>query len=57
LNRFNEAKKFIKLNIQITYNFIRIKENDEWKTTFRCRYEQYEYWIISFELANAFVTF
>jgi hypothetical protein len=29
LNRFNEAKKFIKLNIQITYNFIRIKENDE----------------------------
>ncbi len=29
LNRFNEAKKFIKLNIQTTYNFIRIKKDDE----------------------------
>jgi hypothetical protein len=29
LNRFNETKKFIKLNIQTTYNFICIKENDE----------------------------
>ncbi len=29
LNQFSEAKKFIKLNIQTTYNFIRIKEDDE----------------------------
>ncbi len=27
LNRLNETKKFIKLNIQTTYNFIRIKED------------------------------
>jgi hypothetical protein len=29
LNRLNEVKKFIKLDIQTTYNFIRIKEDDE----------------------------
>jgi hypothetical protein len=39
LNRFNDVKKFTKLNIQTTYNFIRIREEDEWKTAFRCRYE------------------
>jgi hypothetical protein len=57
LNRFSDVKKFTKLNIQTTYNFIRIKKEDEWKTAFRCRYEQYEYRVMSFELANAFVTF
>jgi hypothetical protein len=57
LNRFNDVKKFTKLNIQTTYNFIRIKKEDEWKIAFRCRYEQYEYQVMSFEFANAFVTF
>jgi hypothetical protein len=57
LNRFNDVKKFIKLNIQTTYNFIRIKKKNEWKTTFRCRYEQFEYRIMFFDLANAFKTF
>ncbi len=57
LNRFNDVKKFIKLNIQTTYNFIRIKKKDEWKTTFRCRYEQFEYRVMSFDLANASATF
>jgi hypothetical protein len=57
LNRFNNVKKFTKLNIQTTYNFIRIKKKDEWKTAFRCRYEQYKYRIMSFKFTNAFVTF
>jgi hypothetical protein len=57
LNRFNDVKKFTKLNIQTTYNFIRIKKEDEWKIAFRCRYEQYEYRVMSFELANASVRF
>ncbi len=57
LNRLNDVKKFIKLNIQTTYNFIRIKKKDEWKTTFRCHYEQFEYRIMFFDLANAFATF
>jgi hypothetical protein len=29
LNHFNDVKKFIKLNIQTAYNFIRIKKKDE----------------------------
>ncbi len=29
LNRFSDVKKFTKLNIQITYNFIRIKKENE----------------------------
>jgi hypothetical protein len=29
LNRFSDVKKFIKLNIQTTYNFIRIKKKKE----------------------------
>jgi hypothetical protein len=57
LNRFSDVKKFIKLNIQTTYNFIRIKKKNEWKTTFRCRYEQFEYRVMFFDLANAFATF
>jgi hypothetical protein len=57
LNRLNDVKKFTKLNIQITYNFIRIKKENEWKIAFRCRYEQYEYRVMSFELANASTTF
>jgi hypothetical protein len=57
LNRFSDVKKFIKLNIQTTYNFIRIKKRNEWKTTFRCRYEQFEYRIMFFDFVNAFATF
>ncbi len=57
LNRFNDVKKFTKLNIQITYNFIRIKKRNEWKTAFRCCYEQFEYRVMFFDFANAFATF
>ncbi len=57
MNRLSDVKKFTKLNIQTTYNFIRIKKEDEWKIAFRCRYEQYEYRVMSFELANASATF
>jgi hypothetical protein len=57
LNRLSDVKKFTKLNIQTTYNFIRIKKENEWKTAFRCRYEQYEYRIMLFEFANASITF
>ncbi len=57
LNRLNDVKRFTKLSIQTTYNFIRIKKKDEWKTTFQCRYKQFEYRVMFFDLANAFVTF
>jgi hypothetical protein len=57
LNRLNDVKRFTKLNIQTTYNFIRIKKKNEWKTAFQCRYKQFEYRIMSFNFANALTTF
>jgi hypothetical protein len=52
MNRFIEVKIYIKLNIQIIYNLIRVRAKDERKTTFRTRYEQFEYRIMSFKLFN-----
>ena len=52
LNRFNDVKKFIKIDLKNVYHRIRIKQNDEWKTTFRTRYEHFEYQIMFFELIN-----
>ena len=57
LNRLCKVKRFIKLNLKNVYHRIRIKKIDEWKTTFRTRYEHFEYQIMSFDLANASVTF
>ena len=43
LNRLNDVKKFIKLNLKNVYYRIRIKYNNKWKTTFRTRYNYFEY--------------
>ena len=55
MNLLSETKRFIKLNLKNVYHRIRIKRDDEWKTTFRTRYKHFEYQVISFELTNAFV--
>ena len=57
LNRLSESKRFTKLDLRNIYHRIRIKRDDEWKTTFRTRYEHFEYQMMSFELANAFAIF
>ena len=57
LNRLCETRRFIKLNLKNVYHCIRIKQNDEWKTTFRTRYDHFEYQVISFELINASIIF
>ena len=57
LNRLCEVKLFIKLNLKKVYHWIRIKKSDEWKTTFRTRYEYFEYQIMLFDLTNASITF
>ena len=57
LNRLCKIKRFIKLNLKNFYHRIWIKKNDECKTTFRIRYEHFEYQIMSFELTNASITF
>ena len=55
-DRLQGAKWFIKLNQRETYNLIRMKAEKEWKTTFRTKYDLYEYLIMSFELTNASTT-
>ena len=57
LNYLCEAKRFIKLNLKNVYHRRRVKWDDEWKTTFRTRYDYFEYQVISFELINALIIF
>ncbi len=52
-----DVKYFIKLDIIATYNKLRIKKKNEWKTAFRTRYDMHEYKIVSFEFINASTTF
>ncbi len=47
----------MKFNILEAFNWIWIKEEDEWKTVFCTWLEHYEYLIMSFDLINASVTF
>ena len=56
-DRVRGAKIFTKLDLKCGYNFIQIKEGDEWKTAFRTRYSLFEYKVMPFGLANAPVTF
>ena len=57
LNRLCESKIFTKLNLKNVYYKLRIKIDDEWKTTFRTRYNHFEYLIMSFDLVNVLITF
>jgi hypothetical protein len=52
-----DCRFFIKIDLTDAYNRIRIKKKNEWKTTFRIRYEHVEYLIMFFDLTNALITF
>ncbi len=57
LNKLFKAKIFSKLNVRDVFHRIRIKNDDEWKTMFRCWFDHYQYRKIFFELANSSITF
>ena len=57
MNCLINARYFIKLNLRDVYYRIRIREKNKWKTTFRIRYEFFEYAIMLFELFNVSITF
>ncbi len=57
LNRLSETKIFIKLNVKDVFHRIKIRKKNEWKTTFKCRFDHYQYKMMFFELANSSITF
>ena len=57
LDRFTSARYFIKIDIRNAYHRIRIRKNDEWKTAFRTRYEQFKYQMMFFDLVNTSAIF
>jgi hypothetical protein len=50
-------RMFTKINLKNRYHLIQIKEGDEWKAAFRCRYSLYEFLVMPFGLTNAPATF
>jgi hypothetical protein len=57
LNKLFETKIFIKLNVKDVFHRIRIRKENEWKTTFKCRFDHYQYRMMFFELTNSSITF
>ena len=55
--RVRGAKYFNKIDLKNGYYLIRIKDRDEWKTAFHCRYGLFEYTVMPFGLSNAPATF
>ena len=56
-NRFNQVKIFIKLDIIVAFNKIRIRKKNEFLIVFRTRFKLFEYLIMFFDLCNESISF
>ena len=57
LNEVHGSMAFSKINLQSSYHQIRIKEGDEWKTTFKTKYRLCEWLVMSFGLSDVLCNF
>ena len=57
LNRLIKTAIFTKLNIRFAYNALQIRNDEEWKTVSRCKYEHFKYLVMFFKLTNALTNF
>lgn len=53
LDELIQARIFTRLDMPDAYHLVRVKAGDEWKTSFRCKFGQFEYNVIPFGLSNA----
>jgi hypothetical protein len=52
-DQLKDANIFSKIDITLGYHYVRIKEEDISKTSFKTRYGHYEFTVVPFGLSNA----
>ena len=57
LNSPGKARVYTKIDLRHAYHLVRIREGDEWKTTFRTRYGSFEWRVMPEGLTNAPASF